>query len=140
MPTEAEVWQIYQNYLARLSHFTEQIANTTAALLTDATAAPGDVDTVWATYQNFLERFPHLNREFASGLAASLSSGVHGAAGPAGPPGPAGAAATIAVGTTNTGAPGTNASVTNSGSSSAAVFNFTIPRGDVGPQGPPGGP
>jgi hypothetical protein len=43
-----------------------------------------------------------------------------------------GAAATIAAGTTTTGAAGTSASVTNSGTSSAAVFNFTIPRGDKG--------
>jgi hypothetical protein len=34
--------------------------------------------------------------------------------------------------------PGTNAAVTNSGTASAAVFNFTIPRGDVGAQGPAG--
>lgn len=46
--------------------------------------------------------------------------------------GPTGAAATIAVGTTTTGAPGTDASVSNSGSSSAAIFNFTIPEGDPG--------
>ena len=47
-----------------------------------------------------------------------------------------GPAATIAVSTpTTTGAAGTNASVTNSGSSSAATFNFTIPRGDTGAQG-----
>lgn len=45
--------------------------------------------------------------------------------------GPAGAAATIAVGSTTTGAQGTSASVSNSGSSSAATFNFTIPRGAV---------
>lgn len=38
------------------------------------------------------------------------------------------AAATISVGTTTTWNPWTNASVTNSGTSSAAVFNFTIPR------------
>jgi hypothetical protein len=71
-------------------------------------------------------------------------TGATGGAGPTGPQGPAGLqgnagpAATIAVGTTTTGAPGSNASVSNSGSSSAATFNFTIPRGDVGPQGPPG--
>jgi hypothetical protein len=46
-----------------------------------------------------------------------------------------GPAATIAVGTTTTGNPGTNASVTNSGTTGAATFNFTIPRGDTGPQG-----
>ena len=43
-----------------------------------------------------------------------------------------GAAATIAVGTVTTGDPGTNASVTNSGTSSAAVFDFVIPRGADG--------
>lgn len=64
--------------------------------------------------------------------------GTQGPAGSNGAPGAPGAAATVAAGTTNTGLPGTNASVTNSGSSSAAVLNFTIPRGDVGAQGPTG--
>src|SRR4029077_11612521 len=41
-------------------------------------------------------------------------------------------------GSTATGAPGTAANVVNAGTSSAAVFNFTIPRGDVGPTGPQG--
>jgi hypothetical protein len=69
--------------------------------------------------------------------------GIQGNTGPTGPTGAAGAAATIAVGPTTTGAAGTNASVTNSGSSSAATFNFTIPRGNTGltgPTGPTGGP
>lgn len=52
--------------------------------------------------------------------------------------GPPGTAATIAVGSTTTGAPGTNASVVNVGTSSAATFNFTIPRGATGVQGLPG--
>ena len=54
------------------------------------------------------------------------------------PPGQPGAAATVTVGTTTTGEAGTNASVINSGTSSAAVLNFTIPRGakgDTGAQG-----
>ena len=46
-----------------------------------------------------------------------------------------GAAATIAVGTVTTGAAGSSASVVNSGTLSAAVFDFTIPRGDKGEQG-----
>ena len=50
-------------------------------------------------------------------------------------PGPQGDAATIQVGTTTTGAAGSSASVTNSGTTSAAVFDFTIPRGDQGIQG-----
>lgn len=59
-------------------------------------------------------------------------------AGPQGPQGPQGTAATIAVGTTTTGAAGTNASVVNTGTSSAAVFDFTIPRGDTGAAGATG--
>jgi microcystin-dependent protein len=54
-----------------------------------------------------------------------------------GVPGPPGTAATINVGTTTTGAPGTSALVSNSGGTTAAVFNFTIPRGDVGATGQP---
>jgi hypothetical protein len=52
--------------------------------------------------------------------------------GPVGPPGPA---ATVTAGTTTTGAPGTSASVVNSGTTSAAVFDFTIPRGATGATG-----
>jgi hypothetical protein len=58
--------------------------------------------------------------------------------------GGSGAAATIAVGTTTTGDAGTDATVTNVGTNSAAVFNFTIPRGatgttgSTGPTGPTG--
>ena len=70
--------------------------------------------------------------------------------GPAGPPGPAGPAgkdgrdgvdgqnATVSVGTTTTGAPGTSASVVNTGTTQNAVFNFTIPAGVTGSQGPAG--
>jgi hypothetical protein len=49
--------------------------------------------------------------------------------------GDTGSAATVSVGSTTTGAAGTNASVTNSGTSSAAVLNFTIPRGEKGETG-----
>lgn len=38
----------------------------------------------------------------------------------------------VSVGTTTTGAPGTQAKVVNSGTESNAVFDFTIPRGDRG--------
>lgn len=66
------------------------------------------------------------------------ATGATGATGPQGPKGDTGAtgtAATINIGTTTTGNPGTSASVTNSGTTSAAVFNFTIPRGDTGATG-----
>jgi hypothetical protein len=61
--------------------------------------------------------------------------GSTGATGSVGPAGPAGTAATVSVGTVTTGAAGSSASVTNAGNSSAAVFNFTIPRGDSGTAG-----
>lgn len=47
-------------------------------------------------------------------------------------PGTNGAAATISAGTTTTINPGLSASVSNSGSSSAAVFDFSIPKGANG--------
>jgi Collagen triple helix repeat (20 copies) len=58
--------------------------------------------------------------------------GDTGSTGATGPQGPAGTAATIAVGTVTTGAAGSSATVTNAGTSSAAVFNFSIPRGADG--------
>lgn len=59
--------------------------------------------------------------------------GDKGEQGNTGPTGPAGTNATVYIGTTITGNPGTQASVYNSGTDSNAVLNFTIPRGDVGP-------
>lgn len=70
--------------------------------------------------------------------------GIQGPTGPTGPKGdqgdtgPAGTAATVSVGTTTTGAPGTNAAVTQSGTSANRTFNFTIPRGDKGEKGEKG--
>lgn len=52
-----------------------------------------------------------------------------------GPQGPPGEAATVDVGTTVTGPPGSMADVVNVGDITHAVFDFAIPRGDVGPQG-----
>lgn len=49
-----------------------------------------------------------------------------------------GKAATVSVGTTTTGVAGSSASVKNSGTSGAAVFNFTIPQGAQGIQGDKG--
>jgi hypothetical protein len=51
------------------------------------------------------------------------------------PAGAAGSAATIGVGTVNTLLPGATATVNNSGSTSAAVFNFGIPQGPKGDTG-----
>ena len=61
--------------------------------------------------------------------------GPQGAPGPAGAdgaPGKDGAAATVTVGTVTTGEPGTDATVTNTGTENAAVLDFVIPKGDPG--------
>ncbi len=82
----------------------------------------------------------------ASYLAAGTSLGsepdvspakwaVLGVNGAVGATGPAGSAATVSVGTVTTGAAGSQASVTNSGTASAAVLNFTIPQGAPGSSG-----
>ena len=59
-------------------------------------------------------------------------------AGEQGPQGDPGKAATVAVGSVTTGEAGTQAAVTNAGTSSAAVLNFTIPRGAKGDKGDKG--
>jgi hypothetical protein len=46
-----------------------------------------------------------------------------------------GDAASISLGTVSTGAAGSNAAITNTGTPGAAVYNFTIPRGDKGEVG-----
>lgn len=77
-------------------------------------------------------------------------TGPMGPTGPTGPQGPTGEAATVTVGSTTTLNPGQSATVTNSGTSGAAVLNFGIPKGEkgdtgatgatgaTGPQGPTG--
>ena len=82
--------------------------STYIALATNSSSRPDLYPQVWAM------------------LAQAGSTGADGATGPAG------TAATITIGTVTTGAAGTQASVTNTGTSSAAVLNFTIPQGADG--------
>ena len=96
----------------------------TIAVGTTSTLAPGSSATV-----------ANVGTSSAAVFNFGIPAGQTGATGATGSQGPAGNAATIAAGTTTTGAPGSSASVTNVGSSSAAVFNFTIPRGDKGETG-----
>lgn len=64
--------------------------------------------------------------------------GPQGEQGPQGQQGGPGQAATIQVGQVTTGKPGSQATVTNSGTENAAVFNFVIPQGATGQTGPTG--
>ena len=68
----------------------------------------------------------------------NIGGEVIGPPGPEGPPGPAGDSSTITVGATATLPAGSDATVVNSGTASAAVLDFGIPKGDTGAQGPPG--
>ena len=61
--------------------------------------------------------------------------GVKGDTGAKGDRGATGAAATVRIGTVTTGAPGSEAVVTNVGTANDAVFNFTLPRGEKGADG-----
>lgn len=63
------------------------------------------------------------------------AQGIQGMQGEPGPKGEPGTAATIQVGTVASGPSGSAPQVTNSGTASAAVFDFVIPKGDQGPQG-----
>jgi hypothetical protein len=84
--------------------------------------------------------------------STTIPRGPQGPAGPIGPQGLPGAdgqdgqdgtPATVELGTVNTGAEGSDVIITNTGPNpSDAIFNFTIPRGDVGETGPigPAGP
>lgn len=65
-------------------------------------------------------------------------TGPKGETGEQGAKGDTGTPATIKVGTVKTGAAGTSVTISNSGTASAAVFDFVIPRGDKGDTGPQG--
>lgn len=65
------------------------------------------------------------------GKKCNCNSVIVGPTGPAGP-------ATITIGTTTTGDSGTEASVTNVGTSENVILNFVIPQGPTGPTGPTG--
>ena len=90
---------------------------------------------------------PNVEVENNNGSLDFKFSGLKGETGPQGPrgekgdpgetgsqgePGQDGAAATITVGSVTTGEPGTNAQVTNSGTTVNAVLDFVIPRGEDG--------
>ena len=73
--------------------------------------------------------------ELSAILGGGGSTGPKGDPGPKGTDGKDGTDATIKIGTVTTTAPGTNAKVTNTGTANAAVFNFSIPKGEKGEKG-----
>lgn len=75
---------------------------------------------------------------FTENKIALEVTGIVGPRGQKGEKGDKGDAATIAIGDVDTGLPGSNAAVVNVGTPGDAVFDFVIPQGPVGPQGPAG--
>lgn len=75
----------------------------------------------------------YANNHTAQGCCCS-NRVIVGPTGPTGPQGPA----TIEIGTTTQGLPGSLPSVTNSGTNQNAILNFVIPAGATGPQGQQG--
>jgi hypothetical protein len=71
----------------------------------------------------------------AAAWAVLAAQGSAGPVGATGLTGPTGAAATVAVHSTTTGAAGTSASVTNSGTATALQLDFVIPQGAAGTGG-----
>ena len=78
---------------------------------------------------------PSIDMSDNSQIAPGANGTVLGVVGGKWAPGQSGGGATVSVGNTTTGSPGSNAAVTNSGTPSAAVFNFTIPQGSQGNPG-----
>ena len=68
----------------------------------------------------------------AATLNFTIPRGDKGETGNTGETGSTGAAATVSIGTVTTVSPSSSASVTNIGTSTAAVFDISIPKGDVG--------
>jgi len=61
------------------------------------------------------------------------ATGPQGLIGPTGPTGADAAPTTLTIGSVTTGAPGTNAAATITGTSPNFVLNLTIPQGPTGP-------
>ena len=72
---------------------------------------------------------------FKVGTGSTPWSGLAYSSGVTGPTGPS---STATIGTVTTLAAGASATVTNSGTSTAAIYNFGIPQGVTGPTGPTG--
>ena len=111
--------------------FKGQVANAAALPATGNTTG----DTWLAVDTNLMYSWDGGNWVPLGGASSITTKGAEGDKGAQGDVGDKGSAATVAAGATSTGAAGTVAAVSNSGSTTAAVFDFTIPEGDKGEPG-----
>jgi len=108
-----------------------------ANVLSVGTVAAGDSGT--QPQVTITGTAPSQTINFTIPRGATGLTGANGSTGATGPKGDAAATITVAP-TVTTSAAGTNAAVTNSGTSSDVVLNFTIPRGADGLPGADGAP
>ena len=101
----------------------------------EGASATVKVNGVAVTYPRTLTESDTLRIERPVGEVVTRLYGQPGPNAGTGPKGDPGTAATVTIGTVTTGAAGTQAKVTNSGTTSAAVLNFTIPKGADGTGG-----
>ncbi len=115
-----------------------------ASIFSDAPAGPAGtiaIGTVTTAPAGGSASVTNTGTTTAAVFDFTIPGGADGAAGPpgsSGPPGGAGVdgtAATISIGTVTTGPAGSSAAVTNSGTSAAAVLDFTVPTGPAGADG-----
>lgn len=85
--------------------------------------------------QNGLSAYEIAVENGFEGTEAEWLESLKGETGADGAKGEDGKTPVIKIGTIKTGAPGTNAVVTNSGTGTEVILNFTIPRGDKGEPG-----
>ena len=96
---------------------------------TGATGATGPQGEIGPTGPQGVQGLQGIQGE----TGATGATGPQGEVGPTGATGADGITPLISIGTVTTGAPGTEASVTITGTPPAYVFNFVIPQGPTGP-------
>ena len=107
-------------------------------LAAHASGEPGDYYAVGNESNNVIYFWDEDNHQWQNLGSLKGEQGEQGETGATGPQGIQGLAATIEITSVTTGEPGSAASVVNTGTANETKIAFTIPRGDVGAQGPQG--
>lgn len=124
----------------------QSAATTASNFATDARNSAGEAKTYKDNAKTYMDNAKNYSENVNVFLPSVSSAGVLSWTNKAGLPNPTsvnikgakgdtGTAASITIGTVKTGAAGSNASVTNSGTASNVVLNFTLPRGKDGADG-----
>ena len=124
----------------------QSAATTASNFASDARNSANEAQTYRNNAKTYMDNAKNYSENVNVFVPSVSSAGVLSWTNKAGLPNPAsvnikgakgdtGAAASIKIGTVTTGAAGSNASITNSGTASNVVLNFTLPRGNDGKDG-----